>query len=119
MSEVSDKFLVDEIKALRVENTSLKDKIDDLRKRMSLVNLRFISTYNKGTKILDVEIKTKECSMCLKYDVDPSGNKLRCSARYIYSYSLDFETLISLGSLFCPDDVTDLFDCIWREEIQP
>ena len=70
MSEVSDKFLVDEIKDLREKEKLLKNQIDDLRRKMSLINFRLISTYDKDTKILDVEIKSKECSMCLKYDVD-------------------------------------------------
>ena len=118
MSEISDKFLVDEIKDLREKESLLKRQIDELHRKMSLINLRFISTYDKNTKVLDVEIRSKENSMNLKYDVDTSGSKLRCSARYLYSYSLDFETLINLGNLFCPDDVTDLFDCIWREGIE-
>lgn len=117
MSEISDKFFVDEITNLRENESLLKKQINELRSKVNVVNVRLQSEYDKPNKILTVYLKTGKDSICLKYDVDASKEKLTCSTRYTYSDSIDFNVLVSLGNLVCPDDIRDLFDCIWREEI--
>lgn len=82
MSEVSDKFFVDEINNLRQNECLLKKQINELRLKINAINLSIQSEYDEANKILTVYLKTGKESVCLKYDVDVSEEKLTCSIVY-------------------------------------